>query len=228
MSELWEGFTRALELIISLDPDVVEISWRSLRLAMASTFIACLICIPLGSLIHFYRFPGKNGVISIIQTFFAFPTVVVGLFVFVLLRSSGPFGSLDFVFTPTAIVVGQAILISPIMLGFVLAALRGVPASIPDTALGLGASDRQAMVVVLREAKYAVMAAIVMGFGRAISEVGVSMIVGGNIKGFTRTLTTAIALESSKGELELCMALGVILLALAFGVNLVVYTAQRR
>lgn len=228
MSELWDGFTKAIDLLISLDPEVIGIARRSLLIAATSAVLASLICIPVGSLIHFYNFRGKRALISIIQTFFSFPTVAVGLFVFILISSAGPLGDLELLFTPTAIVIGQMILISPILLGLTLSALSGVDSSIRDTAVALGANDRQAMVVVLKEARYAVIAALVMGFGRAISEVGVSMMVGGNISGFTRTLTTAIALETSKGELELSIALGIILLGLALIVNIILYKVQHR
>ena len=228
MNELWDGFTKAIELLVTLDPEVMQIAGRSLQFAATSSVLASLICLPLGSLIHFYQFPGKRILVSIIQTFYSFPTVGVGLFVFVFISSSGPLGNLELLFTPTAIVIGQMILILPILLGLTITALSGVNPSIKDTALSLGANDRQVMVVVLKEARYAVVAALVMGFGRAVSEVGISMMVGGNIRGFTRVLTTAIALETSRGELELSIALGIILLGLALIVNVILYRIQQR
>jgi len=228
MNELWDGFTKAIELLVTLDPEVMQIAGRSLQFAAISSMLASLICLPLGSLIHFYQFPGKRILVSIIQTFYSFPTVGVGLFVFVFISSSGPLGNLELLFTPTAIVIGQMILILPILLGLTITALSGVNPSIKDTALSLGANDRQVMVVVLKEARYAVVAALVMGFGRAVSEVGISMMVGGNIRGFTRVLTTAIALETSRGELELSIALGIILLGLALIVNVILYRIQQR
>jgi tungstate transport system permease protein len=228
MNELWDGFTKAIDLLVSLDPEVLEIARRSLLISATSALLASLICIPLGSLIHFYEFRGKKVLISVIQTLFAFPTVLVGLFVVLLLGSQGLLGGLELLFTPTAMVIGQMILISPILLGLVLSALNGVDKSISDTAIALGANDRQTMVVVLKEARYAVIAAFVMGFGRAISEVGVAMMVGGNIRGFTKVLTTGIYEETQLGNMEMAMALGIILLGLALIVNIILYKVQHR
>lgn len=228
MTEIWQGFIKAIELIISLDPEVVEIAARSLQISLTAALLASLICIPIGSLIHFHHFPGKRILINVIQTFFSVPTVVIGLFVFVLFSKAGPIGGVNIMFTPTIMVIGQMILVTPILLGLTISALSGVDKAIKDTALSLGASDFQAIVVILNEARYAVVAAIAMGFGRAISEVGIAIMIGGNIKGFTRVITTAIALETQKGELELAIALGIILLSLAFIVNVVLIKIQQR
>lgn len=228
MTEIWHGFVKAVELIVSLDPEVVEIARRSLTISGTSCVLASLLCLPLGSLIHFHNFPGKRALINIIQTLFSLPTVVVGLFVFVLFSQAGPFGQAGILFTPTVMVVGQMILITPLLLGFTISALSGVSREIVDTATSLGASGFQTILLVLREARYAVLAAVIMGFGRAISEVGCAMMVGGNIKGFTRIMTTAISLETSKGELELSIALGIILLSLALIVNVALNRLQQR
>ena len=228
MAEIWQGFVKAIELIISLDPEVIQISWRSLAISVTSTILASLICIPLASVIHFNSFPGKRIVINIIQTLFSLPTVVVGLFVFVLFSRAGPIGGLDIMFTPIIMVVGQAVLITPILLGLIISALGGVDKAIVDTAISLGASGPQAVLAVIREARYAVVAAVIVGFGRAISEVGLAIMVGGNIKGFTRVLTTAISLETSKGELELSIALGIILISIALIVNIALNRIQQR
>ena len=150
------------------------------------------------------------------------------LFVFVLLSRAGPLGGLDLIFTPAAMIIGQMILISPLMLGLTLSALSGVDRAYRDTALSLGASDLQSIMVILKEARYAVVAAFIMGFGRAISEVGCALLVGGNIKGFTRTITTAISLETSRGELELSLALGIILLFIALVISVVLNRIQQR
>jgi tungstate transport system permease protein len=182
----------------------------------------------LASLIHFSRFPGKRALINLIQTFFSIPTVAVGLFVFILFSRAGPLGGLNLLFTPTVMVIGQMILITPILLGLTISALSGIDQAIPDTARSLGASRFQTAIVVLREARFAVMAAVIMGFGRAISEVGLALMVGGNIRGFTRVITTAISLETSKGELELSIALGIILIAIALLVNLALNRIQQR
>ena len=228
MVDIWHGFIKAIELIVSLDPEVMEIAGRSLRISVTSAILASLFCIPLGNLIHFNRFHGKRLVISLIQTFYSIPTVAIGLFVFVFLSRSGPLGGLGLLFSPTAMVLGQMILITPILLGLTISAVSGVDKAILDTARSLGASGFQTAVVVLREARFAVMAAIIMGFGRAISEVGIALMVGGNIRGFTRVITTAISLETSKGDLELSIALGIILILIALIVNIVLNRIQQR
>ena len=228
MIEIWHAFIKAIELIVSLDPEVMEIAGRSLGISATSVILASLICLPLGGLIHFYHFPGKRILTNVIQTLFSIPTVCIGLLVFVLFSRAGPIGGLGLMFTPTTMVIGQMILITPILLGLTISALSGVGKAIKDTALSLGASDFQAIVVILKEARFAVVAAIIMGFGRAVSELGIAIMIGGNIRGFTRVLTTAIALEAQKGEVELAIALGIILLSLAFIVNLVLNRIQQR
>ncbi len=228
MSELWNSFTQAIELIVSLDAAVFEVAGRSLGISLTSTALASLICLPLASAIHFKRFPGKRLLISLIQTFYSVPTVVIGLLVFSLFSRAGPFGGLDILWTPTAMVIGQMVLITPILLGLTLTALAGVDPLIVDTARSLGASGLQTATVVLREARFAVTAAIIMAFGRAISEVGIALIVGGNIVGVTRVLTTAISLEHSRGDIEFAIALGIILVVIALVVNIIFNRLQRR
>jgi len=228
LTEIWQGFTKAIELIVSLDPEVLEIVGRSLRISVTSSLLASLISIPIGSLIHFHRFPGRRILINLIQTFFSMPTVTVGLFVFILFSRAGPLGGTNLLFTPTVMVIGQMVLIIPILLGLIISALSGVDKSIVDTARSLGASGFQTTLVILREARYAVLAAIIMGFGRAISEIGIAIMVGGNIKGFTRVITTAISLETSKGDLELSIALGIILIFIALIINIVLNIIQQR
>ena len=207
---------------------MIQIAGRSLALAATSCTIATLLCLPLGSTIHFNQFRGKRALINIIQTLYSVPTVAVGLFVFVLFSRAGPLGGLNLLFTPTVMVLGQMLLITPVLLGLTISALSGVDKAILDTARSLGASGFQTAVVVLREARYAVMAAVIMGFGRAISEVGLAIMVGGNIKGFTRVITTAISLETSKGDLELSIALGIILIFIALVVNIILNRVQQR
>jgi len=229
LENLWNGLLKAIELIVTLDPEVMQIAGRSLRIAVTSTIIGSIICIPLGCLIHFNQFRGKRFiVVGIIQTLYSVPTVAVGLFVFVFISRAGPLGGLGMLFTPSAIIVGQVLLISPILLGLTLSALTGVDKAIPDTARSLGASGLQMAVLVLREARFAVIAAVILGFGRAISEVGISLMVGGNIRGFTRVLTTAISLETSKGDLELSLALGIILVFIALLVNIIMNRIWQR
>jgi len=228
MAEIWHGLTKAIELIITLDPEVMEIVGMSLRISVTSAILASLYCVPLGSLIHFHRFRGRRIVINLIQTFYSVPTVAVGLFVFVLLSRAGLLGGLSLLFTPAAIVLGQMVLISPILLGLTISALSGVDKAVIDTARSLGASGLQVSLVVLREARFAVMAAVMMAFGRAISEVGISIMVGGNIRGFTRVITTAISLETQKGEIELSIALGIILISIALVINIILNQIQQR
>jgi len=228
LTELWQGLLKAFDLIVSLDPEVLEIAGRSLRLSLTSAVIGSIICLPIASLIHFNRFRGKRFLISLIQTSYSVPTVAVGLFIFVLISNAGPLGFLGILFTPAAIVFGQVVLIAPVLLGLTIAALSGTDKAITDTACSLGASRVQTAVLVIKEARFAVMAAVIMGFGRAISEVGVSLMVGGNIRGFTRVITTAISLETSKGDLELSLALGIILILIALVINIVLSRIQQR
>ena len=228
MTELWEGLVTAVKLIIAFDPEVMQIAGRSLAISATSSVIAALICLPLGSVIHFNRFPGKRTLINIIQTLFSLPTVAVGLFVFVIFSSAGPLGGFGIMFSPTVMVIGQVILITPLMLGLIISALSATDKAITDTAVSLGASSFQMALVNLREARFGVLAGLIMGFGRAISEVGLSLMVGGNIRGFTRTITTAISLETSKGDLELALALGMILIFIALVINIGLNRIQQR
>ena len=228
MTEIWDGLTKAIELLISLDTEVMEVVGRSLGISGTACLLASLICLPLGSLIHFHHFRGKRALINIIQTLFSVPTVLVGLLILVLFSRAGPLGEFGILFTPPAMVIGQMILIIPLLLGLTISALSGVSREIVDTATSLGASGFQAVLLVLKEARYAVLAAVIMGFGRAISEVGCALMVGGNIRGATRVITTSIALETSKGELALAIALGIILLFLALIINIVLNRLQQR
>ncbi len=228
MSELWEAFLQAIQLIVNLDREVVEIALRSLAISATAVIMASLVCIPVGGLIHFRNFQGKRVLINIIQTFYSVPTVCVGLFVFIFISRAGPLGGLGMLFTPTAVVIGQMVLITPILMGLTVSALSGVDKAIKDSALSLGATEFQAIWTIIKEARFAVVAAFIMGFGRAISEVGAAMILGGNIRGYTRVLTTAISLETQKGELILALALGIILISLALVINVIVNLALQR
>ncbi len=228
MENIWNGLVKAVELIVTLDPEVMQIAGRSLLIAVSSAVIGSAICIPIACLIHFNQFGGKRFLVSLIQTFYSVPTVAVGLFVFVFISRSGPLGGLGILFTPTAIVVGQVILITPILLGLTISALSNVDKAILDTARSMGAGGWQMAVLVVKEARFAVIAAVIMGFGRAISEVGISLMVGGNIRGFTRVITTAISLETSKGDIELSLALGIILIIIALIVNIIMNRIQQR
>jgi tungstate transport system permease protein len=228
LTAIWQGFLKAIELIVSLNPEVLQITARTLAISISSTAIAALICLPLGSLIHFNNFHGKRTLINLIQTFYSVPTVAVGLVVFLIFSRSGPLGFLELLFTPQVMVIGQVILISPIILGLVIAALRGVEQAAYETAIATGASQFQATTIVIREARYAIYSALILGFGRAISEVGLALMVGGNIRGYTRVMTTAISLETSKGDIVLSIALGIILISIALVINFSLSRLQQR
>jgi tungstate transport system permease protein len=228
LSELWHGLVRALGLIVTLDPEVIQIAGRSLGISVSACVIASVLAIPLGSLIHFCSFPGKRLLVSTIQTFYSLPTVLVGLLVFLVFSNAGPLGLFHLMFTPVLMVIGQAILVLPLMMGLIISALSGVDIRVNETASALGASRMQTVTLLLREARYAVVTAIILGFGRAISEVGLALMVGGNIRGYTRVLTTAISLETNMGNIEFSLALGFILLAIALVINLALNRLQQR
>jgi tungstate transport system permease protein len=228
LSDIGEAFVLALRLIFTGDAEVYEVTLRTIAIACSSTVIGALLFLPLGSVIHFYAFPGKRVLVTVVRALYSMPTVLVGLLVFILLSRAGPLGGLELLFTPTAIVIGQVVLIAPIMLGLTISALSAVPHDIRDTAISLGAGRFQAMAAIAREARQGLATTVLVGFGRAVSEVGVALMVGGNIRGFTRTLTTAMSLETSMGNIEFSMALGIILLVLALGVTILGHRLQQR
>ena len=228
MGEIIDGFIGAIQLIVTLDPEVMDIALRSIQVSTPATLIAALIAIPLGALIYFYDFPGKRGVINLVQTLYALPTVIVGLVVYLLISHSGPLGFLDLLYTTKAMTIAQVILVSPLIIGFTISALTGLDRDMKNTVLGLNAPAYRAMLTLVREAKFAILSAVVLAFGRAIAEVGAVMMVGGNIRHFTRTLTTAISLNTSMGEFSVSIALGIILLGIALIVNLGVNVLQYR
>jgi tungstate transport system permease protein len=228
MSEVVEGFIQAIQLIATLDEEVLEITARSLLISLSATLIGSLIAIPIGGFIHFKEFGGKRGLVTIIQTLYALPTVLAGLLVFLLLSRSGPFGFLSLLFTPTGMIIGQIVLIIPLMIGMTLIALSGVSRTKQDTVISLGATETQTVITIVKEARFAILGGVILGFGRAISEVGAAMMIGGNIRGYTRVLTTAIALETSMGNLSFSIALGIILLAIAMLVTGILFLVQER
>ncbi len=223
-----EGFIEAIRLIVSLDPQVVEITIRSLYVSLTATFFAALIALPLGALIYFYEFRGKHAVVSTLQTLYALPTVIVGLVMFLLLSNIGPFGFLRLLYTPGGMIVTQTVLIIPLLMGLTVSALSGIDRDKRYTITALGASRLQTIVTIIVESRFAVMSSVLLGFGRAISEVGTVMIIGGNIRGSTRVLTTAIALNTSMANYSVSIALGIILLAVALGVNIALSLVQQR
>jgi tungstate transport system permease protein len=225
---LLESLARALELIVSLDPDVYQAVWVSLYVSIIAIVLATLVGVPAGLAIGTCRFPGKRLVITLLNTLMALPTVVVGLVVYGFLSRMGPLGEWGLLFTPWAMVIGQVILATPIIANYTLGALSAADNRILPTTLTLGASRLQGSLQLLQEIRFGAMAAVIAGFGRVIAEVGVAMMLGGNIRGFTRTMTTAIALETSKGEFAFGLALGLFLMTVALVVNLFLNLLQQR
>jgi len=227
MNEIIQGFVEAIELIFSLNPEVIEITVRSLYVSLSATAFASIIALPAGAYIYFNEFRGKRAVINLLQTLYALPTVIVGLAVYLMISRSGPFGFLGMLHTPQGMIVAQTILIIPLITGLTVSALSGIDREMRYTIISLGSSQLQSITTILREAKFAILAAVLLGFGRAIAEVGTVMLIGGNIRGLTRVLTTTIALNTSMGNFSLSIALGIILLGVALVVNVVLNLVQR-
>jgi tungstate transport system permease protein len=221
------GVRQAIALIVGADPEIWEILWRSLQVSGSATLISLALGIPAGAALALARFPGRGLVVSAVNTGMGLPPVVVGLFVTLLLWRSGPFGGWEILYTPVAIVIAQALIAAPIVTGITLAAVQQVPREFRLQLLALGASRAQMVWIVLREARLPMLAAVMAGFGGIISEIGASMMVGGNIKGQTRTLTTAMVLETGKGNFEVAIALALLLLVLIFLVNWALTTIQQ-
>ncbi len=228
MALLFDSFISAILLVISLDTEMVSIVAVSLKVSCASTLLAGLVGVPAGFMLAFGSFRGKPMVITILNTLLALPTVVVGLFVYAFITRRGIFGPFDLLYTQKAIIMGQTMLVIPVVIAFTIAAISRIDERYRKTAMTLGANRRQTGWVIFREARFGIMAAIIAAYGRVIAEVGISMMLGGNIKGFTRTMTTAMALEYDKGVFSLAVALGIILLAISFGMNLLFHFFQGR
>ena len=228
MSLLLDGLRQALALLGAGDSEIWAILWLSLQVSGSATFLALGIGIPGGATLALTRFPGRTLLVSAVNTGMGLPPVVVGLFVTMLLWRSGPFGNLEILYTPAAIVLAQAVIASPIVMGITLAAVQNVPEKFRLQLYALGASRLQMIRVVLREARLPMLAAVMAGFGGIISEIGASMMVGGNIKGQTRTLTTAMVLETGKGNFEVAIALALLLLVLIFLVSWALTWIQQR
>ena len=216
----------ALALIFAFDKEVYTVVWTSLYISTAAVALAALPGIPLGILVVLREFPGKRMLQQLLNTLMALPTVVVGLLLYGLLTRQGALGELGLLYTTGAVIIGQTLLILPIIWNLSIAAASGADPRLLPTTQALGASTVQQGLMYLSEVRYGLAAALVAGFGRAIGEVGIAMMLGGNIEGFTRTMTTAIALETSKGEFEFALALGILLLVTAFLVNFVVQRFQ--
>ncbi len=227
MELLFEGIREAFRLLIHADPEVVRITLLSLKISGCATFISLIIGIGAGMLIALVEFPGKRLLISIINTGMGLPPVVVGLFVTIFIWRNGPLGFLGILYTPTAMIAAQAIIATPIVAGITIAAIQHLPEELRLQILALGATRTQMVWMLMKESRLPLLAAVMAGFGGVISEIGASIMVGGNIMGYTRVLTTATVMETSRGNFDVAIALGVILLLLSFSVNFILTTIQQ-
>jgi tungstate transport system permease protein len=227
MQLIWDGLVRAVGLMWSGDPEVLGVTWLSLRLSATATLLSLVVGIPLGTLLALVRFPGRRLVVALVNTGMGLPPVVVGLFISILLWRNGPLGFLELLYTPAAIVLAQFVIAAPLVIGLTLAAVQQIPERFRLQMQALGASRGQLLWVLVREARLLLLAALMAGFGAVISEVGASLMVGGNIRGQTRVLTTATVLETGKGNFDVAIALSVILLALTFVVNWALTAVQQ-
>jgi tungstate transport system permease protein len=228
MDLIIDGVAQAVRLLFTGDAEVFAILWLSLQVSGAATLISLALGVPAGTALALLRFPGRTAVVSLVNAGMGLPPVVVGLFVSLLLWRSGPMGGWEMLYTPAAIVLAQAVIATPIVTGITLAAVQNVPDKFRLQLQALGASRVQMVARVLREARLPMLVAVMAAFGGVISEIGASMMVGGNIKGQTRTLTTAMALETGKGNFEIALALSVLLLILVFAVNWALTSIQQR
>ncbi len=228
MDFLTQSLAEALGMLVSLDPELYFIVWVSLKVSVMSTIVASALGVPLGFFIAVRRFRGKRAVITLLNTLLALPTVVIGLFVYAMLSRQGVLGHWGVLYTPTAIVIGQVILILPWVASFTVSAVSRIDERYRQTAMTLGAGPVQVALAIIREARFGILGAVIAAFGRVIAEIGIAMMLGGNIKGFTRTMTTAMALEHNKGEFVLAVALGIVLLAVSLAMNIVLQAVQGR
>lgn len=228
MDLIFEGIRQAFYLITTLDSEVLGITLLSLRISGTATLISLLIGVSIGTFIALTRFPGRKFIVSLINTGMGLPPVVVGLFVTIFLWRNGPFGFLEILYTPAAIIVAQTIIATPIVTGISLAAMQQLPQNLRLQILALGANRFQMIWMLIREARLPLLAAVMAGFGGVISEVGASIMVGGNIKGYSRVLTTATVMEAGKGNFDIAIALSIILLLLAYVITVILTHIQQR
>jgi tungstate transport system permease protein len=228
MDLILEGIKKAFLLLITLDPEVMGITLLSLEVSGTATLISLLIGISTGTAVALSEFPGRKILVSLINTGMGLPPVVVGLFVTIFLWRNGPLGFLEVLYTPTAMIIAQAIIASPIVMGISLAAIQALPKNLRLQILALGATRLQMVWILIKEAKLPLLAGVMAGFGGVISEVGASIMVGGNIKGYSRVLTTATVMETSRGNFDIAIALGIILLLMAYFINLILTQIQQR
>jgi tungstate transport system permease protein len=227
MGDIWQGLIEAFWLVVSLDADLVEITLLSLQVSLTAVTISCAIAIPLGAWLAIKRFRYRRGAIAVLNALMGLPPVVVGLIVYILLSRSGPLGVLNLLFTPTAMIIAQVIIVTPLIASIAHQAIRDLWADYHDLLISLNTSKPQRMRTLIWDARRGLLTSSLAGFGRAIGEVGAIMVVGGNIDHATRVLTTAIALETSKGDFALALGLGFVLIGLAIAVNLGMHMLSR-
>ncbi len=228
MDALWDGLKEALRLIGTGDAGLREVAWRTIVVSGSATLLALLAGVPAGYALARARFPGRTILIGLVNTGMGMPPVVIGLVVWLFLVRSGPFGDLNLIYTKRAMVIAQFLIATPLVVGFTAAAVQALPPQLPDLLQHLGAGRLASLWITAKEAHLGILAAVMAGFGAAISEIGASMTVGGNLQGETRVLTTAIVTESSRGQNAEAIALGLVLLVMAFGVNLLLTVVQQR
>lgn len=228
MDLILEGIKKAFLLLITLDQEVLNITFLSLKVSGIATIISVFIGVSIGTVIALNEFPGKRIVVSLVNTGMGLPPVVVGLFVTIFLWRNGPFGFLGILYTPLAIIIAQSIIATPIVMGITVAAMQQLPKKLRLQILALGATRIQMVWMLIKEARLSLLAAIMAGFGGVISEIGASIMVGGNIKGYSRVLTTATVMETSRGNFDVAIALSIILLLLAYFINLVLTHIQQK
>ena len=228
MSYFSTAILSALQLILQCDPEIYQIVWTSVKISLIATVFATLLGVFLGIITAITEFPGKQLLQQILNTLMAMPTVMIGLIFYGLLSRQGPMGNLGLLYTETAVILGQACLILPLIMNMTRVAVQSADQRLISTLQILGAKTYQQIIPILSELRFAILAGVITGFGRAIGEVGAAMMLGGNIQGLTRTMTTAIALETSKGDFELGLALGILLLFIAFTINLTLQILNRK
>lgn len=228
MDSLIQGFIKAFDLIFHLDQTLFGIIFLSLKVSGSALVISTAIGLPAGALLGLKRFPGRDLAISSVNTLMGLPPVVVGLIVYLLLSRKGPLGFMGLLYSPTAMIIAQTILALPIVTALCHSAIVNIDPIIRLSARTLGATPGQETIAVIREARYGIFSAVIAAFGRVMAEVGSILIVGGNIAGYTRVMTTTIALETDKGNFELALALGIILLAISFVINAALHGVQKR
>lgn len=228
MNFLFDSARVAVSLLFSMDPDVLHAVRTSLVVSTCAILFASLFGIPLGVAIGIFEFRVKRSAVTLLNSFVAIPTVVIGLLMYGLLSRQGPLGFLGLLFTPAAIVIGGTVLCTPIVAHYSMVASRGADRRIVPTAMTLGAGPGRVAMKFVSEIRFGILAAVIAGFGRVVSEVGIAMMLGGNIRGYTRTMTTTVALETGKGEFAQGLALGAILMGVALGVNIFLALLQQR